>query len=420
MESLVILEITLVVFLLGLSGFFSSSETIFFSLNPMRIRRISERNPYAGTQVHNLMTNPSALLSTILIGNTIVNVAVAALGFAAAENLSEGFGEIIAIPLVTLVLIVFGEVIPKRVGLYYAEQLSPWYAPTFTLLIKVLKPLRLALDAMTQAITPLIRPHGKTLSEEEFETVLDISGEEGVINGDELAMLKAIIQLEDLTASHVMTPRVDIIGIDLEDEEENPVEIARKARRKYLLLYGDSLDQVVGFLDVRAFLLDPEHNLKSATIAPFFVPEGAPLNMLLTRFQTEKRRIAVVVDEYGGTAGVVTRGDILEEITGEIYQELNKPRPLWQSAGPNRWLVDANTSLEELNRKLDLDLEDETSDRLAGWIASNVGHMPEKDDVVENQGVRVTVLQTIRLRVTLAMIEVLQGNKADEDTEAKS
>ncbi|MCB1102515.1 MAG: hypothetical protein KDL10_09130, partial [Kiritimatiellae bacterium] len=125
-------------------------------------------------------------------------------------------------------------------------------------------------------------------------------------------------------------------------------------------------------------------------------------------------------DEYGGTAGVVTRGDILEEITGEIYQELNKPRPLWQSAGPNRWLVDANTSLEELNRKLDLDLEDETSDRLAGWIASNVGHMPEKDDVVENQGVRVTVLQTIRLRVTLAMIEVLQGNKADEDTEAKS
>lgn len=418
MEPLVILEITLLVFLLGLSGFFSSSETIFFSLNPMRIRRISEKNPYAGTQVHNLMANPSALLSTILIGNTIVNVAVAALGFAAAENLSQGFGEVIAIPLVTLVLIVFGEVLPKRIGLHYAEQLSSWYAPVFTVLLKAIKPLRLALDAMTQAITPLILPHGKTLSEEELETVLDISGEEGVINGDELAMLKAIIQLEDLTASHVMTPRVDIVGIDLGEIEEDPVVLARKARRKHLLLYRDSLDQVVGFLDCRRFLLDPDHDLEDATLPGFFVPEGAPLNMLLTRFQAEKRRIAVVVDEYGGTAGVVTRGDILEEITGEIYQELNKPRPLWQSAGPNRWLVDANISLEELNRKLDLDLEDETSDRLAGWIASNVGHMPEKDDVVENQGVRVTVLQTIRLRVTLAMIEILSPADAAPPGEA--
>ena len=145
---------------------------------------------------------------------------------------------------------------------------------------------------------------------------------------------------------------------------------------------------------------------------PTFVPESVPLNRLLVRFQKDKIRIAIVVDEYGGVAGVVTRGDILEEITGDIYNELSKPRPIFQSAGPYAWLVDANISLEEINRKLRLDLDAETSDRLAGWITERLGAVPKQDDVVEAQGVRVRVMQTIRLRVTLAHIEKLDPPKA--------
>jgi magnesium and cobalt transporter len=166
--------------------------------------------------------------------------------------------------------------------------------------------------------------------------------------------------------------------------------------------------------------LDPEHRIESSTRRPLFVPDSVPLNRLLTQFQKEHRTIAIAVDEYGGTAGVITRGDILEEITGEIYQELNKPRPLFQIAGPNRWLVDANFSLEELNRKLDLDLDSEGGDRLAGWIAEHAGHLPQKDDTVEAQSVRVTVLQTIRLRVTLAMIEKLTPPDELAATEASA
>jgi putative hemolysin len=274
-------------------------------------------------------------------------------------------------------------------------------------MIIVLTPLRILLERITKTFEVIFRPHGRTLSEEEFETVLDISGEEGILNADELAMVKSIIRLEDLKASDVMTPRVDLIGLDLEHDPATFVPLARSAKRSYLLLFKGHLDNVEGFLDTRRYLLDPNHRITAATLPPDFVPENVPLNQLLNRFQRSKRRIAVVVDEYGGTAGVVTRGDILEEITGEIYQELSRPRALFQSAGPNVWLVDANFSLNELNRKLGLNLDAEGADRLAGWITAHLGHVPEKDTVVEAQGIRVTVLQTLKLRVTLAQIQKL-------------
>lgn len=410
---ILLFELAALLLLLGLSGFFSSAETIFFSLNPLQVRRLTQRDPVAGQRIHALLAQPTQLLSTILIGNTIVNVAMAAVGFALAGRWVRVAPELVAVLGVTALVIVFGEAGPKRYGLLHAERLAPLYAPILAVLGQVLRPLRLLLERITRTFEPFFRPRGRALSYEEFETVLDISGEEGVLNADELAMIKSIAHLEDLKASDVMTPRVDLIGLDLESDPATYVAQVRRARRNFLLLYRGQLDQVEGFLDVRRYLLDPEHRIEAARLPPYFVPENAPLSQLLNQFQHEKRRIAVVVDEYGGTAGVVTRGDILEEITGEIYQELNRPRALFQPAGPNRWLVDANFSLGELNRRLHLQLEAEGADRLAGWIAAHIGHLPEKDDIVEAQGVRVTVLQTLKLRVTLAQIEKLPAPEAE-------
>ena len=301
MSILIIQESIALVLLLVLSGLFSSAETIFFSLNPLQLRRITEKHPAMGARLHQIVSNPNRLLSTILIGNTIINVATAAVGFAIANNLFKGYGEIIAIPVVTLLLIIFGEVAPKRIGLYYAETLSLVYAPIISFITLLLTPLRMLLERITKVFEPLLRPHGKSLSSEEFETVLEIGNEAGILNADELAMLKAIVQLEDLTASEVMTPRVDIIGIDLGDETatiNDHVIKARQSRRNFIVVYRDTIDQVVGFLDTRKFLLDPERNLSAATLKPYFVPVSIPLNRLLTLFQKEHRKIAVVVDEY--------------------------------------------------------------------------------------------------------------------------
>ncbi|MGD9782268.1 MAG: hemolysin family protein [Kiritimatiellia bacterium] len=407
----------LALFLLLLSGsaFFSSAETAYFSIDPIQLRRIGEKHPATGDRLRTLLANPTRLLSTILIGNTLVNLALANVGYLLAERWFPAHAEAVAIPAVTILLIFFGEIGPKNVGLLYTSALVRLYGAPLRFAERLLGPLRLLLDLVSRRLVHLFRPAGKTLSEEEFETVLDISREEGILNADELAMIKAIVDLEDMHASDVMTPRVDFFGIDLEDSAADAVEIARKARRNFLILYRGQFDEIAGFLDVRKFLLDPAHSLPAATVPPVFVPESVPLNRLLTRFQKDKIRIAIVVDEYGGVAGIVTRGDILEEITGDIYNELSKPRPIFQSAGPYAWLVDANISLEEINRKLRLDLQAETSDRLAGWITEHLGSVPKQDDVVQTQGVRVRVMQTIRLRVTLAHVEkldVLRGGPA--------
>ena len=391
--------------LLAGSAFCSSAETAYFSIDPIQLRRIGEKHPATGDRLRALLANPTRLLSTILIGNTFVNIALANIGYLLAERSFPAHAEAIAIPAVTLLLIFFGEIGPKNIGLLHTTAVVRLYGPPLAAAEHLLAPLRFVLDLVSRRLAHLFRPMGKTLSEEEFETVLDISREEGILNADELAMIKSIVDLEDLHASDVMTPRVDFIGIDLADPAHDPVAIARKARRNFLILYRNQFDDIVGFLDVRKFLLDPAHALPPATLPPVFVPESVHLNRLLVRFQKDKIRIAVVVDEYGGAAGVVTRGDILEEITGDIYNELSKPRPIFQSAGPYAWLVDANISLEEINRKLRLDLQAQTSDRLAGWITEHLGSVPKQDDVVQVQGVRVRVMQTIRLRVTLAHIE---------------
>lgn len=391
--------------LLACSAFFSSAETAYFSIDPIQLRRIGEKRPATGERLRAILANPTRLLSTLLIGNTLVNLALANVGYLLANRWFPRYAEIVAIPTITVLLIFFGEIGPKNLGLLHTAAIVRLYGPAIRFFERLLFPLRILLDFISRRLAHLFRPLGKTLSEEEFETVLDISREEGILNADELAMIKAIVDLEDLHASDVMTPRVDFLGIDLDDPAADPVETARKARRNFLILYRGQFDEIAGFLDVRKYLLDPAHSLAAATLPPVFVPESVPLNRLLTRFQKDKVRVAIVVDEYGGVAGVVTRGDILEEITGDIYNELSKPRPIFQSAGPFAWLVDANISLEEINRKLRLNLEAETSDRLAGWITEHLGSVPKQDDVVQAQGVRVRVMQTIRLRVALAHIE---------------
>lgn len=400
------------VVLMAFSALFSSSETVFFALNPLDLRRITQRKPAAGARIHEIVSKPTQLLSTVLIGNMIVNVSIAAIGFTIADFFFPGRGEQVSIPVVTVLLIIFGEVGPKRVGLRFPDRLAALYAPVLAVLIRLFTPLRILMERITRGLEPLFRPRGRTLSEEEFETVLDISEEQGIINEEELAMIKAIVNMEDLRASDVMTPRVDIVGLDVSDEDPARfLRIARESKRNFLLLYRDQVDHVEGFLDTRKYLLDPHHAIDNAKVPAVYVPANSPLNRLLMQFQQGHQRIAVVVDEYGGTAGVITRGDIIEEITGDIYNELSKPRAVFQSAGPHRWLVDPNISLEELNRRLLLNLHARGSNRLSGWISAHLGHVPQQDDVVETQGCRVTVLQTIRQRVTLVQIDKLEARE---------
>lgn len=404
MSILLVVESIILFLLFCCSAFFSSAETAMFSLNSVQVHRIKRNFPSAGARIENLLNAPSQLLSTILIGNTLVNVAAASMGYVVAEVFFPGRGEVIAIPAVTLILLVAGEIAPKRLAIRYPERLARNYSAVLGLLIRVFFPLRVAL-AHVSGFFLKERAVRKTLSEDEFLTVVEVGEEEGVLDEEEREMVDGIIGLEEKQASDIMTPRVDLLGIDMDDPPEKREEAARKVRFRYLPVYTGSLDDIHGFLDVPRFLLSDNYDIAKSMIAPYSVPETASLDTLLSTFQKENKRVAIVVDEYGGTAGLVTRGDILEEIVDDVDNEFGEEKLNIQKLGDNRWLINGSTSLEEVNYELNLALGAEGADRVAGWVMAQKEEIPRIGDAVEAQGCRVTVRQRRKNRITLVQLE---------------
>lgn len=406
--------------LLICSGFFSSAETALFSLNPIQIHKVRKVKPRVGDAIEDMLKRPTRLLSSILIGNTIVNVGVSVVGYAVADHFFRSYSEAVAIPVLTIALLVFGEVGPKRLAMAHAEGMSALYAPLLTLVMRVTAPARVFLEWIAGFFEEQFHPPQKSLTEDEFRTVVEVGEEEGVLDEEERTMVDGIIRLEETQASDVMTPRVDLIGIDLEDDPEENERIARSVRFRYLPVYRDSMDHAEGFLDVPRFLLAQEPSLGEAMIRPFFVPETAPLDTLLRTFQRENRRVAFVVDEFGGTAGLITRGDILEEIAEDVDNEYGEEQFDIQQVGENRWLLDGSTSLEDINYQLGTDLEAEGADRIAGWVAAVAERIPKAGEVIEAQGCRATVQRMRRRRVLLVELERIETPAEGEPEEIQA
>jgi CBS domain containing-hemolysin-like protein len=248
---------------------------------------------------------------------------------------------------------------------------------------------------------------------------VEVGEEEGVLDADEQLMVDGIIRLEEIQASDIMTPRVDLVGINLDDPLEKNRKLAGQNQFRYLPIYRGSLDTPEGFLDVPKFLLSDNDDLSAATIPSFVVPETAALNSLLQEMQNEHRRVAFVSDEYGGTAGLITRGDILEEIVPDVDNEYGETSETMFEVRPGVWQIDGSTSLEDINYKLDTELEEEDVDRISGWISAQVERIPRAGDTIEAQSVRATVQRVRRTRVLLVLLEKLpepeNGEKEDED-----
>jgi len=204
-----------------------------------------------------------------------------------------------------------------------------------------------------------------------------------------------------------MTPRVDLIGIDLDDPPDVWLKTAMRVQFRHLPIYRRSPDRAEGFLDVPRYLISENHDFEAARSPAFFVPETARLDDLLTLFQKEHRRVAFVADEYGGTAGLLTLGDILEEIVGDVEDEFGIEKLTVQKMGANLWIVDGSTSLEEINYALDTSLQAEGADRISGWITVHTGRIPHTGEAVEAQGCRVTVHRTRKTRIVTVFIEKL-------------
>ena len=398
-----------------LSAFFSGCETVLFSLSPIQVQQLRERNQAAGQRVEKLMASPAMILSTLLVGNTLVNFAIATLGYLAmAQLLPVYYAKAVAIPLLTFMLLLFGEVTPKRLALQYAETLAPICSRLLLFWMWLLKPFNLLLNAGSAVFKQTLKCERRGLTNDELLTVVEVSEEQGVLDTEEAEMVDGIMRLSELKASDEMIPRVDMIGLDLDTPVEKQLQIATTAHVRYLPAYMRTPDAIEGFVNTAHFLLDPDHDVRKAMVPAQFVPENMPLDDLLILLQRTGTHIACVLDEYGGTAGLITRSDILELVTDPVMSPTEKERSMIQPLHHDVWLIDGTTSLEELNRTLDITLEADDADRVAGWVTFHSEHFPQSGERVEAQGVRVTVRHIRRRRIETVYLEVLQRSEAED------
>lgn len=404
--------------LLAFSAFFSGSETALFSLDALQRRSLAGRGGSRRRLVA-LLSNPSDILSTLLIGNTLVNVVLASLGYSIARSLGLGgaFAPLVSLVATTVVILLFGEITPKRLAMRRPAPIAAAAAAPLCFLHAALTPLRIVLKAATRGMTPFLKPEKRPLTEEELVTAIELSNEEGTIDAYERRFASGIMQLSSMTAADVMTPRVDISGIDTDEPPESYPAIIRSTRFRYLPVFENTPDSIEGFLDVKAYLLDPARGFEAALRKPVFVPETSSLDDILVTMQRSGRRIVCVIDEYGGVAGIVTRGDILEVIAGPLPENFDEPpRDPVESVGPNKWRIDGDASLELVNLATGLELESDGADRLSGWIVENAGRFLRTGESVKAQGCSAKVLRHRKLRIIDVELTILpDGDEGGDD-----
>lgn len=396
----------LLVILFLLSAFFSSAETVLFSLTGAQRARIKAKSPRADREIAKCLADKAVLFSTLLVGNTFVNFALATLGYRLfASHLPANVW--LAVPVMTIFLLVFGEITPKRLALKLTEHLAPSYAVILLFWRRLLTPFNVVLRYTSRAFAPALERERRALSDEELVSVLESAAEHGEMSARDAEMVEGVLRLSELSANDEMTPRVDIEGYDTDLPDDRRAALVAGTRHRYLPAFRRTPDLIEGVYD----------RVTGEMADALFVPETVTLDDLLVTFAKSGKPLAVVLDEYGGTAGIITPNDILELIVGPGIFGNPSDEPQIVKKGANVWEIDARASLEEVNRTLDIELEAEDADRLSGWLQFHAERLPHVGQEIEADGCRATVLKRRHRRVTLVRLEVLARAEAPADEE---
>ncbi len=390
-----------------LSAFFSGAETILFSLSDAQRARIRARSARADARIEKCVGDSAMLLSTLIVGNTLVNFAIATLGFHLFVAAFPTWGGFLAVPVMTTFLLLFGEITPKRLALRYAERLAPTCARLLLFWRLLLTPFNVAFRFTSRAFGPALTRERRALSDAELVSVLEAAAEHGEFATEDAEMIEGGLPLAEPHANAQMPPRGDIVGYDSDLPEDARRAALAAARYKCLPVYKRTPDAIEGLIDVKTGQIEDA----------LFVPEQVTLDDLLVTFRKSKKPMAIVLDEYGGTAGLITPNDILEIILGPRVFQRAEDEPAIVKTGRATWVIDGRASLDEINLDLGLELEAEDADRLAGWVAYHAERIPHVGQEIEAQGCRATVLKRRKRRVTSVKLEVLAYPETDSDEE---
>ena len=399
MDSGDVTQLIILIILLMLSAFFSSAETALTTVNRIRIRSLADDGSKRAKTVLKITDNSGKMLSAILIGNNIVNVAAASITTSLAYSLG-GSAVAIANAVITIAILLFGEITPKTTATIHAEKLALIYAPIISIFMKIMTPVIFIINGLSNAVLLLLRidPNAKnqTMTENELRTIVDVSHEDGVIESDEKEMIYNVFDLGDAKAKDVMVPRVHVTFADVNTTYEELIEIFREDKFTRLPIFEDSTDNVIGTFNMKDLLLfdnTKEFHIRDILREAYFTYEYKNISELLVEMREASFNIAIVLDEYGDTAGLITLEDILEEIVGEIHDEYDEnEEDFIKEIGEREYMIEGSTNLDDLNDRLDLQLESEDYDSLGGFIIEHLDRLPEEgDSITTEDGLRLVV-----------------------------
>ncbi|MEE2682184.1 MAG: hemolysin family protein [Planctomycetota bacterium] len=416
MNSVDVILILLMLPLLVVSALFSMSETVFFGLAEVDRMRINQRSRIASRAVNRLLARPRMLLITVLLGNMTVNTLYFVIGSVLSVRNSTNVLIATLIGVLTITaIVVAGEVVPKVVGGALRVRVALVLAPPLSGLHQLLGPVRVFLESfiiapLARLTAPSSRP--RELNSDELDALIELSGREGVIDPHEHELLREVIRIRELRVSDVMMPRVDMPMVTIDVTREELLALIDTTRSSYLVVREREGDRVVGLLKVRDFLISPKQ--PDSSIASFlqdahYVPELASIEQLLTHFQTSGTSIAVVLDEWGGTAGVVTLEDVVEEFVGDIRGFADSTIPEPERLGDGSWRVSGATSLEDWERLFGSDLALTRVRTVAGLFLDRFGRMPEVGDRVSIGNVQCEVESIDGQRISTVLVRVEGG-----------
>lgn len=416
-------QIILLVILVILSAFFSSAETAFTAASRLRLRHLAEEGHKSAKSTLKLVENPSKLISALLIGNNIVNISASSLATVIAIEKYGISATGIATSILSVVIIIFGEITPKSFATQYAEKIAMFFSKPVSILMTILTPFVIIFYSIASWIIKLfggdIRQSHPLVTEEELKTMVDVGSEEGVFEQEEKEMLHNIFDFGDLQVKDIMVQRVDITALDVDSTYEEVMEIIQEEQFSRFPVYREDIDDVIGILNVKdlLFLTDAEKEafrLENYVREPYFAYEFKKITELFKELKKNRTHISIILDEYGGTVGVVTIEDLLEEIVGEIDDEYDDDKESdIEAIRKNEYVVSGSYRLDELNDLIGTHIESEEFDSIGGYLIGILGTFPANGEVIETDGIRFVVDEVDKNRIKKIRMILKSGSKMD-------
>ena len=402
-----------------LSAFFSSSEAAFLALERIRLVHLLNTNKPGAQRVAGLLKRPERLLSTILLGNNLVNVAFTALITVVSLNLlgegREALATILATVAGTILLLIFGETIPKTIAVHQAERISFWYARPLKMLEFVFWPIIFLLQGMTNWTTKLlgVNPEARdSITEGELLTLIDIGEAEGTFEPSEAELLQNVFRFGDRQVREVMTPRPEMVSVQRSATLSEFLNVYGAHSHTRFPVYNDSSENIIGILSAKDVLramasnggMELDATVTDVIRNPLFVPETKRIAELFEEMRKDGHQMAIIVDEYGGLAGLVTLKRLSEEVVGAHGEEGEAPEDEYESLDDNTFQVEAAMSIDEANEELELNLPDGDFDTLAGFVLDKLGHIPDEGEILEYEDLKIEVIEMRALKIEIIKV----------------